>query len=475
MSEPAYERLSATDLVFLELEAGAITMHIGAVCVFEGAPLLGAREAFDMRRMRAFVAASLPGNPRFRQRLAYVPVLEHPVWVDDPDFDLGRHVHHVRLPRPGGARQLKRLAGEVMSRRLPRDRPLWEMWFVDGLAGGRAALIAKFHHCMIDGISGVDILGAVLRLAPERRLAPAPPWRPRPLPSGARLLADELARRAAAPLEALRGAGGWLRDPRHALEAAATALHDLGAVGGATLGVASPTPLNVAVGPRRCFEWTRIDLAAVRAIKARLGGTVNDVVLTMLAGAVGRWLGDAGVDVAGLDFRLTMPASVRDAGEHGTLGNKVGVLTLPLPIAEPDPGRRLRAIVAATAALKQSGQLHGVAMIAELSDRVFPPLAGWLAWIAARARTYNLSVTNVPGPQVPVYLLGARLEAIYPLAFLFSQQALTVAILSYDGALHWSLTGDPDVLPDLRPLLAATRDELTGLQAAAGRAAAPRP
>lgn len=467
MSAPHYDRLSATDLVFLELEDGTVTMHIGAVCVFEGGPLRGARGGVDMRRLRAAVAAGLGGAPRLRQRLAAVPVLAHPVWVDDPDFELRRHVHHARLARPGGARQLRRLAGELMEPRLPRDRPLWAMWFVDGLSGGRVALIAKFHHCMIDGIAGVDILATLLRVSPERRLPAASRWRPRPLPSGARLLADELARRAAAPLAAWYGAGTVLREPRRALATAAAALRDLAAVGGATLTVASPTPLNVAVGPRRVFNWMRVDLATVKAVKARLGGTVNDVVLTMVAGAVGRWLRDAGVDVGGLDFRLTMPANVRPPGEHEGPGNRVGVLTLALPIAERDPRRRLRAIAATTAALKRSGQLHGAALIAALSDRLFPPLAGWLAWAAARARLYNLSVTNVPGPPLPVYLLGARLEAIYPLAFLFAQQALTVAILSYDGQLYWTLTGDPQALPDLRPLLAAARDELAHLRAAA--------
>ena len=467
MTAAHYDRLSATDLVFLELEDAAVTMHIGAVCLFEGAPLLGRRGVFDMRRMRAFVAASLAGNQRFRQRLAFVPVLDHPVWVDAPDFRLARHVHRAHLPRPGGERELQRLAGELMGVRLERDRPLWEMWFVDGLASGRAALIAKFHHCMIDGISGVDILGAMLRLTPERRLPATVPWRPRPLPSDARLLADELGRRAAAPLDALRSAGEWLRAPQRALGAAAHALHDLGAVSSATLGMASATPLNVAVGPRRSFAWTRLDLAAVKMVKARLGGTVNDVVLTVLAGAVGRYLTAAGVAVGGLDFRVTMPASVRAASEHGALGNRVGVLTLALPIAERDARRRLRVIAGLTEGLKHSGQLHGVEMIAEVSDRFFPPLAGWLARIAARARMYNLSVTNVPGPPVPVYLLGARLESIYPLAFLFAQQALTVAILSYDGQLFWTLTADPDVLPDLRPLLAATADEFASLRAAA--------
>jgi WS/DGAT/MGAT family acyltransferase len=464
VTAPHYDRLSATDLVFLELEDGAVTMHIGALCLFEGAALLGSRGRLDMRRMRAFVDASSAGNPRFRQRLARVPLLDHPVWVDDPHFDPSRHVHYVRLASPGGEPQLQRLAGALMEERLARDRPLWEMWFVDGLRSGRVALIAKFHHCMIDGVAGVDILGAILRLEPRRRLPPKAVWRPRPMPSGARLLADELTRRAVAPLELLRDVASSWRAPGHALDVAVRALHDLGATGGATLGRASATPLNVAVGPRRSFAWTRLDLGAVKAVKARLGGTVNDVVLTVLAGALGRYLTSRGVAVDDLDFRITMPVNVRGEGEHAELGNRVGVLTLPLPVGEGDPRRRLRAVIARTEELKRSGQLHGVEMIAAMSDRFLPPLAGWLAWLAARARTYNLSVTNVPGLAVPVYLLGARLEAIYPLAFLFARQALTVAILSYDGQLFWALAADPEALPDLRPLIAATRDEFSRLR-----------
>lgn len=460
------ERLSATDLVFLELEDANVSMHIGALCVFEGRGLLGRNGKLDMRRMRAFVAAALASNARFRQRLAYVPVLEHPVWVDDAEFDLAAHVRHARLRRPGGERELRRLASRIMEARLERGRPLWEMWFVDGLAERRVALLAKFHHCMIDGIAGVGMLASLLRLDRGRRVTRPPAWTPRPAPSEARLLADELARRAALPLAALRGAGEMLADPRHALDTLGTALHDLGAAASANTTVASDTPLNVAVGPRRAFAWTRFDLDAVKAVKQRLGGTINDVVLTVVAGAVGRYLRDAGVDRHGLDFRMTMPVNVRAAGERGDTGNRVGVLTIPLPIAEPDPRRRLQAIVDTTQRLRQSGQLHGVEMIAELSDRFFPPLAGWLAWAAARTRMYNLSVTNVPGPQVPVHLLGARMLAIYPLAFLFSNQALTIALLSYDGGLFWALTADPDAIPDLDALLAATKDEFERLHTA---------
>jgi len=470
---PHYDRLSATDLVFLELESGNVSMHIGAVCIFDGEALLGRRAALDIARMRAFVEGALAGNARFRQRLAYVPLLEHPLWIDDARFNLDYHVHHAALPRPGGERELKRLAGRIMSERLDRGKPLWEMWFVDGLAERRVALIAKFHHCMIDGIAGVDMLAALLRLDRGRQVAAPTPWTPRPAPSPARLLADEMARRAALPLAALRGAGELLADPRRVLDAAGAALRDLGQAVGANLTVASQTPLNVSVGPHRRFDWTRIDLDAVKAVKERLGGTVNDVVLAVVAGAVGRYLERTGVDLHGLDFRMTMPVNARPAGEHGTLGNRVGVLTIPLPIAERDPRTRLRTIIDTTQQLKQSGQLHGVEMIAELSDRLFPPLAGWLAWVAARTRMYNLSVTNVPGPQVPVYLLGARMLAIYPLAFLFSNQALTIAILSYDGGLFWTLTADPAVLPDLHQVVDATEEEFERLRRAAH--ASPKP
>ena len=460
--------MSATDLVFLELEDASVSMHIGAVCIFEGRSLLGAHGALDIERMQAFMESSLAGNPRFRQRLARVPLLEHPVWIDDPRFNLGYHVHHTSLPRSGSDQQLKRLAGRLMSQRLDHDKPLWEMWFVDGLQGNRVALIAKFHHCMIDGIAGVDILASILRLDRGRRIPRPAAWTPRPAPSGVRLLVDEVLRRAALPIDALRTAGELLRDPGQAMERLGKAVRDFAGAASANMTVASATPLNRTVGPHRSFDWTRIDLAAVKAVKQRLGGTVNDVVLTVVAGATGRFLDRAGVPMDDIDFRVSMPVNVRGAGEHGALGNRVGVLTISLPVAERNSRRRLQTVIDTTQELKRSGQLHGVEMIAEISDRLFPPLAGWLAWIAARARMYNLSVTNVPGPQVPVYLLGARLLEIYPLAFLFSHQALTVAILSYRGELFWTLTADPVALPHVHELIAATEAEFDALATAAG-------
>jgi WS/DGAT/MGAT family acyltransferase len=416
--------------------------------------------------LRRLIDTSMAGNPRFRQRLAYVPLLQHPVWVDDERFDLDSHLHFTSLQRPGNDRQLKQLAGRLMSERLAPGKPLWEIWFVDGLADRRVALIAKFHHCMIDGMAGIDILASILRLDQGRALPEPQPWTARAAPSGARLLVDELARRATVPLDALRSAPDLLRDPRHGVDSIRTVLHDLGEATGANFTPASPTPLNVAVGPRRHVDWTCMDLAIVKEIKQLLGGSVNDVVLTVLAGAVGGFLRRKGASVGELDFRLTMPVNVRASGEHVS-GNHVAVLSLPLPVAERDSRRRLQTIIESTSQIKGSGQLHGIELLSEFSDRLFPPLAGWLAWAAARARMYNLSITNMPGPQIPVYLLGAPMVGIYPLAFLFSHQALTVAVLSYNKKLYWTLTADPDVLPSLRGLVKATEQELARLHKAA--------
>jgi diacylglycerol O-acyltransferase len=469
-----YDRLSATDLVFLELEEERLPMHIGAVSIFEPAGLVTRDGALDMERISAFIGRAVSSNPRFRQRLAYVPLLAHPVWIDDECFHLAYHLHHARLPAPGDERALRRLTGRLMSQRLDRGKPLWEMWFVEGLAESRIALISKFHHCMIDGISGVDVLAALLRLDPSTDLPAHKRWRPRPAPTGARLLADELRRRAVLPLAALGHAPQLFLHPCQSLSLARDAFADFIDAARANMTVASNTPLNSLVGPHRSFEWTSFDLGEVKDIRNRLGGTINDVVLTVVAGSIGQYLRHHGIDTTDLDIRMTMPVNLRSQAHRGTLGNRVGVLTISLPVAERDPHRRLQSIIETTDRLKHSGQLHGVELVAELSDRVFPPLAAWMASLASRRRMYNLSVTNIPGPQMPVYLLDARMIALYPLAFLFSNQALTIGIFSYLGRLFWTLTLDDDALPDAHIILSATEKEFERLHASA-RLGKPRP
>jgi WS/DGAT/MGAT family acyltransferase len=470
-----YERLSSTDLVFLGLEDDNLCMHIGAVSIFEGGPLINAMGGLDIARVRAFVEASLHSNRRFRQKLAFVPLLGHPVWVDDHHFDIEYHVRHSGLHHPGNEEALKQTASRIMSQPLDRSKPLWEMWFVEGLDGGRFALISKLHHVMIDGVSAAETLSAFLRFDSSTTMPRRQKWRPLPAPSPAQLLTEEVSRRAALPLGALRAGLEAVSNPAAALDAATDAMLAVGEAAAANLEIASPTPLNVPVGPHRSFEWSRFDLDAVKAVKRALKGTVNDVVLAVTAGAVRHFLEQRGLPTGDLDIRMTMPVNLRGAGERGRLGNQVGVLNMPLPVAEQDPVRRLRAVIRTTRRLKKSRQLRGVELVAELTDRTLPPLAGWLARFASRARTYNLSVTNIPGPPAPVYLLGARMTQIYPLAFLFSQQALTAGLFSYDGSLYWGLTADAEALPDLKQLVIGIETEFERLRAAAENvAAAPR-
>lgn len=455
MAYTHYERLTALDTSFLQYEDAdpAVHMHVGAVALFEPGPLATQDGGVDIERIRRGVEASLAQSPRFRQKLATIPLLESPVWIDDPRFNLQYHVRHTALPRPGSIRQLKRLAGRIMSQRLDRSKPLWEFFFVEGLEDGRFALISKAHHCLVDGISGFDLLARIMRIDPDPSIAPHHPWMPRPAPGPRQLLADELARRAALPL---RVAGAGLRAvaaPQQALGRLADASGALWEALTANLKGASPTPLNVEIGPYRRFDWTAMDLEAVKEVKNQLGGTVNDVVLCCVAGAIGRLLLERGERVSKLVFRAMVPVSVRMPSERGEEGNRVVSLMAELPIAERNPRRRLSRVVEATRRLKDSRQARGVELFEEIADQTFQSLFIGLARRAAEQNTFNLVVTNVPGPQATAYFLGAQMKEIYPLVPLFVNMALGIALFSYDGKLCWGFNADWDALPDLHDVV----------------------
>jgi WS/DGAT/MGAT family acyltransferase len=294
---------------------------------------------------------------------------------------------------------------------------------------------------------------------------------PRPRPSGARLVADELARRASLPLRAAAGGLQLARAPLRTLEEAGHALSAVGHALTATLGAASSTPLNDDVGPYRRFDWTRMDLAAVKQTRERLGGTLNDVVLAVVSGAVRELLLRRGLAVDDLDFRAMLPVNVRRASQRGKLGNRVAFLMARLPVDEKEPARRLARVVEETSRLKGSDQVEGGELIESLSDFTVTTLVARLARLAARARSYNMVVTNVPGPQFPVNLLGARMQEIYPLVPLFSNQGLGVALFSYDGGLYWGFNGDWDALPDLHELVDGVAQEFETLQKVDARGA----
>jgi diacylglycerol O-acyltransferase len=460
-----YERLTALDASFLAIEDENCPMHVGAVGIFEPGPLVRPEGGFDIERFSRFVESVLA--PRYRQRLAWLPVNRDPVWVDDARFNLHYHVRHLSLPHPGDERQLKRLAGHVMSLPLDRSRPLWELWVVEGLAQQRFAVITKTHHCMVDGVGTSDLMAASMQTRPDARVSEPRPWQPRPAPSDLGLAAGELRRRARLGLSALGAAADAMANPRRALSALREGVAGLGEIVGAGLHRVSPTPLNTEIGPHRRFDWLRYDLDDVKEVKNRLGATVNDVVLANVAGALRSFLMQRGEDVAQLDFRAMVPVNIRTKDESGQLGNRVASVAAPLPLGEPDARQRLARVVAAMQEAKASRQVGGMEIMEEISDWGLTRLFTQFARLAALSRPFNIVVTNVPGPQIEAYLLGSPLREAYPLVPLFKNQALGIALFSYHGGLFWGLNADWDALPDLHSVVEALALDFQELQKAA--------
>ncbi len=357
---PNPDRLSGLDASFLSLERSGAHMHVGSVLLFDG-------EAPPYEDLVAAIEQRLHLVPRYRQKLAYPPFVQsRPVWIDDPHFNAGYHVRHTALPAPGGEEALRRLAGRVFAQGLDRSKPLWELWLVDKVGEDSFAIVSKTHHALVDGVSGVDISTVLFDLeADPPEPAPAPPWFPRPEPSGAALLSASLAESAAAPVHAARGAIGSARHP----ERAGRAVGGLAAMARAGVSGAPPSPLNVRIGPHRRFAWVDADLSEFKAIKAALGGTVNDVVLTAVAGALRAFVIRRGRDPEGLELKAMVPVSIRAEAERGALGNRVAAMYAPLPVYEPDAAQRFRIVHDAMGDLKGSGQAVGAEVLTRL-DRL---------------------------------------------------------------------------------------------------------
>jgi diacylglycerol O-acyltransferase len=469
VAQPA--RLTGLDSSFLHLERDATHMHVGACSIFEG-------EAPPYLEFVEEIGSRLHLVPRYRQRLAFVPLGQgRPVWVDDPHFQLTYHVRHTALPRPGDERQLKRLAGRVFSQALDRGRPLWELWLVEGLDGNRFALLSKTHHALVDGVSGVDIATVMFDTAPDPApvAPPKSPWVPRPVPSDTQLLADALLERATVPSEIVRGVRRALRGPRQMAERVGRGLVGLGAMTGVGLQPAPRSPFNVQIGPHRRFTWVQGDLGDFKAIKNALGGTVNDVVLAAVAGALGRYMRLHSEATDGVVLKAMVPVSVRADADRGALGNRVAAMWAPLPVGIDDPVERLRTISQAMAGIKESGQAVGAQVLTELSGFAPPTIMSQAARLQARQRLFNLVVTNVPGPQLPLYVLGRQLQAIHPMVPLAQNTALGIAIMSYYGTMNFGLNGDYDALEDIEVLADELRASIEELTAAARGSDSPPP
>lgn len=463
-----YARLSALDRSFLDIEDRNTHMHVGATCVFDVGPLAGPDGGIDIERVRAYVESRLHLIPRYRQHIARIPIEGHPVWIDDEQFDIRYHVRHLSLPRPGCERELKRLAGWINSQQLDRGKPLWEMWVVEGLENDRFALIAKTHHCMIDGLAGADLMTVLLQPNPGTAIDEPHRWRPRPAPTRARLLRDAGLRWATLPLRvglalANNPVGLW-----NNASDLASALYESTA---ASLQHASETPLNRAIGSHRRFDWLTFDLDRVKAIKNRLGGTVNDVVLAVVSGGIRSYLDKRGVTLDGnpdFVFRAFCPVGLQTSRRGTSGGNFVSAMLMDLPVTEADPVKRLGRIHEFTRSHKGGAPIRGTEVLEDLADEFFPGLLGLFASAVESSRGYNLVVTNVPGPQFPLYLLGSRMAESYPLVPLFGHQGVGIALLSYRGHLCWGFSADRDIVPDLHDLVEGVRRAFEELGERAG-------
>ncbi len=448
MASSFYEPLSLQDGSFIVFEGPGTHMHVSAVGVFEPGAATGG--ALDIERLRQHVASHLHRLPRYRQRLDFTPLQGHPIWIDDPRFNLLYHVRHTALPQPGSEEQLKALAARILSQQLDREKPLWEMWFVEGLEGGRFALISKIHHCMADGVRGIGLLSALLTSQPEPDVAAPRSWSPRPRPGTLGLVRDEVVRRITTPLSALQA---LRRATQRPVETSAVLARDVDALWQALRSgfhVPANTPLNRPIGTHRRIDWRVLDLAELKRLKKELGVTVNDVVLAVVTGAVRSFLGRRRTPLDGLDFRIVVPVNMRSGSEASQDGNRVSAWFVSLPVEEPDPRHRLARIRRETEQLRRSRTAQGFELFTRLTEWTgSETLARLGVRFAASMHPYNMIVTNVPGPRKPLYLLDARLEALYPQLPLFEHQGLGVAVLSYLDRVCFGVISDWDVVPDL--------------------------
>lgn len=459
------DRLSPLDASFLHLEDHVSHMHIGSVAVFEAPP-----PPFD--QVTASLAGKLKLVPRYRQVARMVPFyLGRPVWVDDPHFALDYHLRHSALPAPGDESQLRALVGRIMGQQLDRSKPLWEIWVVEGLSGGRWAMVAKTHHALVDGVAGTDLFAVLMDLSPEASPAEPDDWKPRRQPSGSRLAVDAVGDLLRSPYEQMRALRAATRLPRQALRQAADVAKGLTSLSG----IVRPTPsssLNGPLGPHRRYTWAATTVDDVKRVRKTLGGTFNDVVLAAITGGFRDLLMSRGESVDRV-VRSLVPVSVRArstsglAVGDGTTANKVSAMFAELPVGTEDPVQRLHALSTQMEGLKESKEALAGEALTSLGGFAPPMLLALGMRLATRLaqRNVNTVTTNVPGPQFPLYVLGRRMVEAYPYVPLAGQVRIGVAIFSYDGRVTFGITGDRDTTADLDVLSGGIErgmDELLG-------------
>ncbi|MCW2914535.1 MAG: wax ester/triacylglycerol synthase family O-acyltransferase [Actinomycetia bacterium] len=454
--------MSGLDASFYLLEDDNTPLHVASVIVVEGpAPSYG-----DLVRL---IMSKLPQVPRYRQRVRSIPLhLGRPVWIDDPHFQVLYHIRHTALPSPGSNEQLRNLAGRVLGQRLDPSKPLWEIWLVEGLEGGRWALIGKVHHCMVDGVAGMDLITVMFELSPNPEPLPeSEPWEPEPEPSGVALLLNTARHSLSQPMSGVNDVLWLARNAGKTRELG-------GFVAGLTRTLGrflspSAASLNGPIGPHRRWCWVQGDLDEVRTIRKAFGGTVNDVVLAAVTNGFRDQLNARGELSADTVVRTAVPVSVRATDEKGHLNNRVSVVFVNLPCGEEDPLQRLALIRAQMDDLKKTRQEMSGKGLSRLTDTaVAPALLALGAWTPVRLRNpiVQTVTTNVPGPPFPLYCLGRQVVEMHPYVPLTGSIRIATAIFSYLGKLNFGLSGDFDGMPDLEILAKGIRagfDELLDL------------
>ena len=470
MSQRHLDRLTAVDASFLHQEGPSSHMHVGGLTLLEGPPP-PLEDFLEQIRKRLHLV------PRYRHKLAHTHTAldsGRPVWVDDPSFNLEYHVRHTALPAPGDWEQLCGLTARIFSQQLDRSKPLWEMWLIEGLKDDRCALISKTHHSLIDGIAGVDLATVLFDLSPEpppvRHSGKA--WRPHREPGTLELLAAGAKAALRAGVELAAGAADALAHPDRALATAREAAEGVGEIVWAVLNPAPATPLNVDIGPHRRFAGVGSALEDFKIVKNAFGCTVNDVVLAVVAGALREFMIARGVRTEGLEMRALVPVSVRAEDEHQQLGNRIVAMRGPLPVYIPDPVQRLLFVKREMDGLKESKQALGAEVIAGVQNFAPPTILAQASRLNFSTRLFNLIVTNVPGPQFPLYVLGRKMLEAYPVAFLPEHHALAIAIMSYNGQMNFGLLGDLDAMDDIDEFAESIATELATLVALARKVTA---
>ncbi len=451
------DRLSPLDVSFLYLEEPTTPMHVGGVVLFD-VPESG----FDYERLVRLIRDRIHLVPRYRQRVRWVPGhLANPVWVDDEHFDVTYHVRRSALPRPGTPEQLNDLVGRIMSRPLDRSRPLWEMYLVEGVADNQFAILTKTHHAMVDGIGAVDIGQVILDRTPEPRTIPPDDWHPTREPSSAELIAGAVNEFARSPKAVVDTVRTGLLDVH---ETATSIGRNLIGVASAARTMARPLhdlPLNAEIGLARRFAVAQTDIDSLKRIKRAHGGTFNDVVLAVVAGAIRAWLLTRGEPVTSrTSVRAMVPVSVRTADDSS--GNQIAAFLCDLPVGEPDPIIRLQRIRFEMDMLKETGQMLGASALVGVASFTPPTLHSLGARVVSglSRRVYNTVVTNVPGPQFPLYAAGALMRTAYPVVPLARGQAVSIGLTSYNGGVFFGLNADRDAMPDVDVLAQCIDDSM---------------